>query len=36
MKNASKFIAYTALAASLTLGFAVTAHAQDRTLINVS
>ncbi|KKC39757.1 sulfate transporter subunit [Devosia epidermidihirudinis] len=36
MKNASKFIAYSALAASLTLGFAVTAHAQDRTLINVS
>ena len=36
MKNASKFIAYTALAASLTLGFAVTAHGQDRTLINVS
>jgi len=36
MKNAPKFIAYTALAASLVLGFAVTAHAQDRTLINVS
>ena len=36
MKNATKFLAYTALAASLTLGFAVTGHAQDRTLINVS
>ena len=36
MKNAPKFIAYTALAAALTLGFAVTAHGQDRTLINVS
>jgi sulfate/thiosulfate-binding protein len=36
MNHATKFLAYTALAASLTLGFAVTAHAQDRTLINVS
>lgn len=36
MKNASKVIAYTALAASLTLGFAVTAHGQERSLINVS
>ncbi len=36
MKSATKFIAYTALAASLVLGFAVTAHAQDRTIINVS
>lgn len=37
MKNASKLIAYAGLAASLMLGFAVTtAHAQDRTLINVS
>jgi sulfate transport system substrate-binding protein len=29
-------LAYTALAAALTLGFAVTGHAQDRTLTNVS
>ena len=36
MKTANKIFAYSALAASLTLGFAVTAHAQDRTLINVS
>ncbi len=36
MKPAAKFLAYTALAASLALGFAVTAHAQDRTLTNVS
>ncbi|MET3926107.1 sulfate ABC transporter substrate-binding protein [Devosia sp. 2618] len=36
MKNATKFLAYTALAASLSLGFAVTTHAQERTLINVS
>jgi sulfate/thiosulfate-binding protein len=36
MKNASTFIAYTALAAALVLGFAVTAHGQDRTLVNVS
>jgi sulfate/thiosulfate transport system substrate-binding protein len=36
MKNAPKFIAYTALAAALVLGFAVTAHGQDRTLVNVS
>ena len=36
MKNAPKLLAYTALAASLTLGLAVTAYGQDRTLINVS
>ena len=36
MKNAPKIIAFVALAASLTLGFAVTVHGQDRTLINVS
>src|SRR5690606_34109195 len=36
MNRTAKFIAYTALAASLAMGFAVTAHAQDRTLINVS
>jgi sulfate/thiosulfate transport system substrate-binding protein len=33
---APKLIAYAALAASLTLGFMVTAHGQDRTLVNVS
>ncbi|MCW5721846.1 MAG: sulfate ABC transporter substrate-binding protein [Devosia sp.] len=36
MNRASRFFAYSALAASLALGFAVTAHGQDRTLINVS
>ena len=36
MKTAAKLVAYTALAASLVLGFAVTAHGQDRTIINVS
>ena len=36
MKNAPKIIAFAALVASLALGFAVTAHGQDRTLINVS
>jgi sulfate/thiosulfate-binding protein len=36
MNRTAKIVAYTALAASLTLGFAVTAHAQERTLINVS
>ncbi|HUH75946.1 MAG TPA: sulfate transporter subunit, partial [Devosia sp.] len=36
MKNAAKILAYTGLAAALTLGFSVTSHAQDRTLINVS
>lgn len=36
MNRTSKFIAYTALAASLAVGFSVTAHAQDRTLVNVS
>ncbi|MDB5473122.1 MAG: sulfate transporter substrate-binding protein [Devosia sp.] len=36
MKRTAKIAAYTALAASLALGFAVTVHAQDRTLINVS
>ncbi|NMA97734.1 MAG: sulfate ABC transporter substrate-binding protein [Phyllobacteriaceae bacterium] len=36
MKRTAKLIAYTALAASLAVGFSITAHAQDRTLINVS
>lgn len=36
MKNAPKLIAYTALAVALTVGFVVTTHAQDRTLVNVS
>ena len=36
MKNAPKIIFFAALVASLALGFAVTAHGQDRTLINVS
>jgi sulfate transport system substrate-binding protein len=36
MNSATKLVAYTALAAALMLGFAVTAHAQDRTIINVS
>jgi sulfate/thiosulfate-binding protein len=36
MKNATKILAYTGLAAALTLAFAVTGHAQDRTLTNVS
>jgi sulfate/thiosulfate transport system substrate-binding protein len=36
MKNMARLLAYAGLAASLTLGFAVTAHAQGRTLINVS
>jgi sulfate/thiosulfate-binding protein len=36
MKNPTKFLAYTALAASLALGLVVTAHAQERTLTNVS
>jgi sulfate/thiosulfate-binding protein len=36
MNRTSKFIAYSALAASLALGFSVTTHAQDKTLINVS
>ncbi|ODT66043.1 MAG: sulfate transporter subunit [Pelagibacterium sp. SCN 63-23] len=36
MKRTARLLAYTALAASLTMGFAVTAHAQDKTLINVS
>lgn len=36
MKNPTKFLAYAGLAAALTLGFAVTGHAQDRTLTNVS
>ena len=36
MKNTPKFAAYAVLAASLLLGFAVTAHGQDRTLVNVS
>ena len=36
MNNATKLLAYAGLAAALTLGFAVTGHAQDRTLTNVS
>ncbi|WP_108395832.1 sulfate ABC transporter substrate-binding protein [Devosia submarina] len=36
MKTSTKILAYAGLAAALTLGFAVTGHAQDRTLINVS
>jgi len=36
MKRTAKIVAYTALAASLALGFAVTTQAQDKTLINVS
>ena len=36
MKRTAKIVAYTALAASLALGFSVTTHAQDKTLINVS
>lgn len=36
MKRTAKIFAYAALAASLAVGFTVTAHAQDRTLINVS
>lgn len=36
MKRTARFFAYTALAASLAVGFSITAHAQDKTLINVS
>jgi sulfate transport system substrate-binding protein len=36
MKTATKILAYAGLAAALTLGFVVTGHAQDRSLINVS
>ncbi|UYN99136.1 MAG: sulfate ABC transporter substrate-binding protein [Devosia sp.] len=36
MNRTAKLFAYTALAASLAMGFSVTAHAQDKTLINVS
>ena len=36
MKRTARIFAYSALAASLAMGFAVTAHAQDKTLINVS
>ena len=36
MYRTAKLLAYTALAASLALGFSVTTHAQDKTLINVS
>lgn len=36
MNRTAKLIAYSALAASLVLGFAATVQAQDRTLINVS
>ena len=36
MNRTTKFIAYAALAASLAVGFSITAQAQDKTLINVS
>ena len=36
MKRPLRLLAYGALAASLTLGFAITARAQDQTIINVS
>ncbi|WP_323013687.1 sulfate ABC transporter substrate-binding protein [Devosia sp.] len=36
MKNAHRLLAFAALAAALTMGFVVTSHAQERTLINVS
>ncbi|MBJ6987997.1 MULTISPECIES: sulfate ABC transporter substrate-binding protein [unclassified Devosia] len=36
MKRTAKLVAYSALAASLLVGFSITAQAQDRTLINVS
>ncbi len=36
MNRTARIFAYSALAASLAIGFAVTAHAQDKTLINVS
>lgn len=36
MKRTATYIAYTALAASLALGFVVTAHGQERSLVNVS
>ncbi|KKB08097.1 sulfate ABC transporter substrate-binding protein [Devosia chinhatensis] len=36
MKRTARIFAYTALAASLAMGFALTAHGQDKTLINVS
>ncbi|MDB5529644.1 MAG: sulfate transporter substrate-binding protein [Devosia sp.] len=36
MKSATRIFAYVALAASLSMGFAVTAHAQERSIINVS
>lgn len=36
MRRTAKIFAYAALAASLAVGFSVTTHAQDRTLINVS
>jgi sulfate/thiosulfate-binding protein len=36
MNRTARIIAYSALTASLVMGFAVTAHAQDKTLINVS
>ena len=36
MRTTARLLAYGALGASLLLGFAVTAHAQDRTIINVS
>ncbi|MDB5535200.1 MAG: sulfate transporter substrate-binding protein [Devosia sp.] len=36
MKSATRIFAYVALAASLSMGFAVTAHAQERSIINAS
>ena len=36
MNRTAKLFAYTALAASLGLSFSITAHGQDKTLINVS
>ncbi len=36
MRTTARLLAYGALGASLVLGFAVTAHGQDRTIINVS
>jgi sulfate/thiosulfate-binding protein len=36
MNRTARIIAYSALTASLVMAFAVTAHAQDKTLINVS
>ncbi len=36
MKRYSRYLAYLGLGAALVMGFAVTAHGQDKTLINVS